>query len=272
VNLSAAEIALFVAVFFASGVEMVEAFTIVLAMGLTRGWRSALAGTGIALVVLTIITAIVGISITTWFPEALLQLLVGTLLLVFGLQWLIKAVQRATGLKAQHDELAIFAAQEAAAREASASQPVMFGLDPFGLFVSFKGVLLEGLEVVFIVLTFGVTAHNMGLAAIAAVAAGVIVLTAGLLVHKPLSRVPENTIKYGVGLLLTTFGTFWAVEGLGVFSASRESFDWPLGDYFLVVVLVGWFIVTRAAIAVLRRRVPGAPIAPPASVSSAGEA
>jgi uncharacterized membrane protein len=270
VDISAAEIALFTAVFFAAGVEMVEAFTIVLAMGLTRGWRSALVGTGVALIVLTAITAVVGISLITWFPEALLQLIVGTLLLIFGLQWLVKAVLRSAGLKAQHDEAAIFAVEAAASAEAPTTAPGMFGLDPFGFFVSFKGVLLEGLEVVFIVLTFGLTAHNLGLAAFAALVSAVIVLAVGFAIHRPLSQVPENTIKYGVGLLLTTFGTFWSVEGLGEFGASHESFEWPFGDYFLVVILVAWLLVTRAAIIVLRRR--AAVTSPPTGLASAGEA
>jgi uncharacterized membrane protein len=253
-DLGAHELGLLVAVMLASAVEFVEAFTIVLAMGLTRGWRSTLAGTVVALVALAVVVIVAGYALAVWFPEALLQLMIGTLLLIFGLQWLRKAVLRSAGLKSLHDEEAIFAAEEEAAREAS-TQTVM-GLDWFAFVVSFKGVFLEGLEVVFIVLTFGLSAGNIPLAAAGAAIAGAIVLAIGALVHRPLSRVPENTIKYGVGILLSTFGTFWAIEGLGVFSAEHSSLEWPGGDLALVAVLIGWIVVSRGLIASLRRRVP----------------
>jgi Ca2+/H+ antiporter, TMEM165/GDT1 family len=266
--MNAAQVGLFVATFAAAAVEMVEAFTIVLAMGLTRGWRSTLAGAAAALVVLTAVTAIIGYAFVKWFPEALLQLVVGTLLVIFGLQWLRKAVLRASGMQALHDEELIFAREADAARAAGSGS--LFGLDAFGFVVSFKGVLLEGLEVVFIVLTFGLTAGNVPLAAAGAAAAAVIVLGAGVLVHRPLSRVPENTIKYVVGLLLATFGTFWSVEGLGVFSASHESLEWPAGDAFLLVVLTAWFAVSRMLITLLRGRAPGSVAHPTPDIPSAG--
>ncbi len=253
-DMGAHELGLLVAVMLASAVEFVEAFTIVLAMGLTRGWRSTLAGTGVALVALAVVVIVAGYALAVWFPEALLQLVIGTLLLIFGLQWLRKAVLRSAGLRSQHDEQAIFEAEEAAAREAP-PQTVM-GLDWFAFVVSFKGVFLEGLEVVFIVLTFGLSAGNVPLAAAGAAVAGAIVLAIGALVHRPLSRVPENTIKYGVGILLSTFGTFWAIEGLGVFSAEHASLEWPGGDVALLAVLIGWILVSRALVAYLRRRLP----------------
>ena len=253
-DVGAHELGLLVAVMLASAVEFVEAFTIVLAMGLTRGWRSTLAGTAAALVVLALVVVLAGYALATWFPEALLQLVIGALLLVFGLQWLRKAVLRSAGLKAEHDEVAAFEVESAAARGA-ARQTVM-GLDWFAFVVSFKGVLLEGLEVVFIVLTFGISADNVPLAAAGAAVAGGIVLAIGALVHRPLSRVPENTIKYGVGILLSTFGTFWAIEGLGVFSAERASLEWPGGDLALLAVLIGWIVVSRGLVASLRRRAP----------------
>jgi uncharacterized membrane protein len=252
-GMDASEIGLLVAVMLAAAVEFVEAFTIVLAMGITRDWRSTLAGTAAALVVLVIVTGIAGYALVQWFPESLLQLVVGTLLLIFGLQWLRKAVLRSAGLKALHDEEAIFR-EEAAAAEGAGNETVM-GLDGFAFVVAFKGVLLEGLEVVFIVLTFGLTAGNVPLAAAGAAIAGVIVLAVGAVVHRPLSRVPENTIKYGVGILLSTFGTFWAVEGLGVFGPGGESLEWPGGELAILVVLVAWLVVSRALIVVLRRRV-----------------
>src|SRR5436305_3454689 len=193
--------------FLASAVEMVEALTIVLAAGVTRGWRSSLIGVGVALVVLAVVTAVVGPALTL-IPIDALRLVVGALLLVFGLQWLRKAILRSSGYKALHDEAAIFERQRDAAR--AQGTVVRAGLDWYAFTLCFKGVLLEGLEVAFIVITFGAAAHQVGLAALGALAALVLVLVVGALVHRPLSRVPENTLKFAVGLLLTSFGTFWA--------------------------------------------------------------
>ena len=179
--MDASELGLLVAVMLAAAVEFVEAFTIVLAMGITRDWRSTLAGTAAALVVLALVTIVAGYALVQWFPESLLQLVIGTLLLIFGLQWLRKAVLRSAGLKALHDEEAIFRT-EAAAAEGAGTETVM-GLDWFAFVVSFKGVLLEGLEVVFIVLTFGLTAGNVPLAAAGAAIAGAIVLAVGAVLH-----------------------------------------------------------------------------------------
>jgi Ca2+/H+ antiporter, TMEM165/GDT1 family len=248
---SADSAGLIVSVFLASAVEFVEALTIVLAMGVTRGWRSALAGVGVALVALVVITAAAGYALAEWFPESLLQLIVGTLLLIFGLQWLRKAVLRSAGLKAQNDEDETYREELEAGR--GASSDTRLGLDWFGFVVSFKGVFLEGLEIVFIVITFGVGADDVGTAAVGAVIAGVLVLTAGALAHRPLARVPQNTIKFAVGLLLSTFGTFWAVEGLGVFADGRESLEWPGGDVALPVLLAVWAAFAWSSIRMLRR-------------------
>jgi uncharacterized membrane protein len=247
---------LLTATFAASFVEFVEALTIVLAMGMTRSWRSALVGAGLALVALAALTAGAGYALVRWLPESALQLAVGTLLLVFGLQWLRKAVLRSAGLKALHDEEAEFRVQAETARRAGEARK--FGLDWFAFVVSFKGTFLEGAEVVFIVITFGLNADNVPLAAAGATAAGLVVLTAGLVAHRPLARVPENTLKYGVGLLLATFGTFWAVEGLGVVADGAESLEWPGGDWALLVLLVFWFVLSRVAVAWLPR-LAGAP-------------
>src|SRR3954447_15597799 len=233
----------------ASAVEFVEAFTIVLAMGLTRGWRSTIAGTVSALVLLAGVAAVSGYALIKWFPESLLQLIVGTLLLIFGLQWLRKAILRSSGLKALHDEDETFREETEAARAAGADS--RFGLDWLGFVVSFKGVFLEGLEVIFIVVTFGLNAHSMPTAVAGAAIGGAIVLVAGTARHKPLARVPENTIKFAVGLLLSTFGTFWAVEGLGVFKNPSESLQWPGGDAALLVVLVAWCGLSWIAVRVL---------------------
>jgi Ca2+/H+ antiporter, TMEM165/GDT1 family len=233
----------------ASAVEFVEAFTIVLAMGLTRGWRSALAGTVSAIVLLSGVAVFSGYALINWFPESLLQFIVGTLLLVFGLQWLRKAILRSSGLKALHDEDETFREELEAGRRAAAES--RFGLDWLGFVVSFKGVFLEGLEVIFIVITFGLNAHSMPTAVVAAAIGGTIVLVAGFALHKPLSRVPENTIKFAVGLLLSTFGTFWAVEGLGVFKHGSDSLSWAGGDAALLAILVLWCGLSWVAIRVL---------------------
>ncbi|MBO0845999.1 MAG: hypothetical protein J2P22_11360 [Nocardioides sp.] len=237
------------AVFLAAMVEMVEALTIVMAMGMTRSWRSTLIGAGTALVALAAFTAVFGYAITTWLPEAALQLAIGGLLLIFGQQWLRKAILRSAGLKAMHDEDEIFAREVADAERAGA---VPRGLDWFSFVVSFKGVFLEGTEVVFIVLTFGLSARNMPVAIVAAVAGCLVVLGLGIAVRGPLSRVPENTLKYGVGLLLASFGTFWAVEGLGVFRSGRESLAWPGSDLAILALILGWFALSRLMIMSLR--------------------
>jgi Ca2+/H+ antiporter, TMEM165/GDT1 family len=171
----------------ASGVEFVEALTIVLAMGTTRGWRSAWAGVGAAVAVLAAITAIGGYALREAVPEHTLQLVIGALLLLFGLQWLRKAVLRAAGLKALHDEDATYREQVEAGRAAPVER--RFGLDWVGFAVTFKGVLLEGVEVVIIVIGFGVSSGSVGLAVAGAVLGGVIVLAAGFALHRPLSRV-----------------------------------------------------------------------------------
>ncbi|WP_214103585.1 TMEM165/GDT1 family protein [Acrocarpospora catenulata] len=237
--------------FVASFVEFVEALTIVLAMGFTRNWRSALAGAAAALVALTGFTFAAGYALSTWLPQAALQLTVGTLLLIFGLQWLRKATLRAAGLKARHDETEEFAVQTAAAQAAATNR--RFGLDTFGFVVAFKGVFLEGVEVVFIVITFGLSADNVPGAVWGAVAAGAIVLTLGAVLHRPLSMIPENALKYGVGLLLAAFGTYWAVEGLGVLTSEHHSLEWPGGDLAILALLALWLLLSRILVVALPR-------------------
>ncbi len=244
---------LLAAVAAASFVEFVEALTIVLAMGMTRSWRSALWGVGLAVAALAAFTAAAGYALVNWIPESALQLTIGTLLLIFGLQWLRKAILRSSGLKAMHDEELEFAEQAEAARRAGDES--RFGLDWFAFVVSFKGVFLEGVEVVFIVITFGLNAGNVPLAALGAAGAGAVVLVAGAIAHKPLAAVPENTLKYGVGLLLSSFGTFWAVEGLGVFRNGGESLAWPGSDWSILALLAGWLILSRLLIAAVPKAV-----------------
>jgi uncharacterized membrane protein len=229
--------------FLASAVEFVEALTIVLAAGLSRGWRSSLTGVVAAAVALTAIVAALGPALTL-VPIDALRLVVGALLLVFGLQWLRKAILRASGFKALHDESEAFARELAVAE--SAARDERAGLDWYGFTLSFKGVFLEGLEVAFIVLTFGSAQGSIPLAAVGAAAALVLVVAVGALVRAPLARVPENTIKFAVGIMLTTFGIFWSAEGAGA--------DWPGGDVALFGVLA--FVIASSAgfVALLRRR------------------
>ncbi len=229
--------------FLASTVEMVEALTIVLAAGVTRGWRSSLIGVGAALVALAVIVALLGPALVL-IPIDALRLVVGALLLIFGLQWLRKAILRASGFKALHDEAAIFQRQrDAAQAQAGVARA---GLDWYAFTLCFKGVLLEGLEVAFIVITFGATSHQVGLAALGAAVAIVLVGAVGLAVRGPLSRVPENTLKYAVGLMLTSFGTFWAAEGAGV--------QWPASDVAILGLLVVYAVISFGLVSALQRR------------------
>ena len=242
------------AVFLASTGEMVEAMTIVMAMGMTRSWRSTLAGVATSLVALAAFTAVAGYALTTWLPEAALQLVIGTLLLIFGLQWLRKAVLRSSGRKAMHDEDQIYADEVEQARRAG--DVPSEGLDWFSFVVSFKGVFLEGVEVVFIVITFGLNADNMPVAVVAAVLGCALVTCVGIALRHPLSRVPENSLKYGVGLLLAAFGTFWSVEGLGVLRPGHQSLEWPGADLTIVLLVVAWLALSRVLVAALRRTRP----------------
>jgi uncharacterized membrane protein len=221
------DVLLVLAVFAACVVESVEALTIVLAVGVTRGWKATMRGVAAGLVTLAVIVAALGPALTV-IPIDSLRLIVGGLLLVFGLGWLRKAILRASGFKALHDETAIFARERAAA-EAAGSTGHGLLIDPYAFPLAFKGVLLEGLEVAFIVVTFGANQNNIGLASIGAVAAVLVVTVAGIAVRAPLARVPENTLKFVVGVLLTSFGTFWGVEGAGG--------SWPGSDAALLGVI-----------------------------------
>jgi uncharacterized membrane protein len=231
--------------FLASAVEMVEALTIVLAVGVTRDWRSSLTGVGAAVVALAAIVAALGPALTL-IPIDALRLVVGALLLVFGLQWLRKAILRASGYVALHDEEAAFEREAAEAR--AAGSDIRAGLDWYAFTIAFKGVLLEGLEVAFIVLTFGSAQGSIPLAALGAGAAVVLVAGAGIVAHAPLARVPENTLKFAVGTMLTTFGIFWATEGAGA--------HWPGDDASLPVVLAFVLLVSFGFVATLRRQRP----------------
>jgi uncharacterized membrane protein len=234
---------LFLTTFVASAVEAVEALTIVLAVGVVRGWRSTLIGVGAAAIVLAAIVAVLGPALRL-IPIDTLRFVVGALLLAFGLQWLRKAILRASGYKPLHDEAAAFARESAGAESASPAAPK--GIDWYSFTVAFKGVLLEGLEVTFIVVTFGSTQGRLGLAAAAGAAAVVLVVAVGLVVRGPLERVPENTLKFVVGVLLTSFGIFWGGEGAGV--------EWPGGDVAILGVIAFLGLLSLGLTRLLRQR------------------
>ncbi len=214
-------------VFVACVVESIEALTIVLAAGLTRQWRSTFQGMAVALLALAVIVAVLGPTITL-LPLTALRLVVGALLAIFGLQWLRKAILRATGYKALHDEASAYL-REVAAAQAAPEVRKRWVSDWYAFTLSFKGVLLEGLEVVFIVITFGDNARNLGVAVLGAAVAVVVVTVTGIAVRVPLAKVPENAMKFAVGIMLTSFGTFWGGEGAGV--------TWPGNDAALLVLV-----------------------------------
>jgi len=229
--------------FLASAVEMIEALTIVLAAGVARGWRSSLFGAGAAAVALAAVVGALGPALAV-VPLNDLRLVVGSVLLIFGLQWLRKAILRASGFKALHDEDATFARELEDARRLEHVERA--GLDWYGFTLAFKGVFLEGLEVAFIVLTFGTTQGSIVLASAGASAALVLVAAIGVAVRTPISRVPENSLKFAVGTLLTTFGMFWAAEGAGA--------DWPGADAALLVLLAVIIASSALLVNILRRQ------------------
>jgi uncharacterized membrane protein len=229
--------------FLASAVEAVEALTIVLGVGVVRGWRSTLIGVGAALIVLAALIAVLGPALGR-IPIDELRLVVGALLLVFGLQWLRKAILRASGYKALHDEDEAY--REERERAAAAGVDERGGVDWYSFTVAFKGVLLEGLEVVFIVIAFGAAQGRFDVAIAGAAAAVVLVAVVGVLVRKPLERVPENTIKYTVGVMLTSFGCFWAAEGAGV--------AWPGDELSLLGVIAFVWALSYGLMRMFRRQ------------------
>jgi uncharacterized membrane protein len=230
------------AAFFASLVEVVEAFTIVLAAGTLRGWRAAIAGTAAGLAVLALIVVALG-PMLELVPLHLLQLVIGVLLLLFGMGWLRKAVLRAAGIIALHDETAAFAAETT--NLSDATTPRYSGLDWLGGVMAFKAVMLEGLEVVFIVIAVGAGRGLLLPASLGALAACAVVLAIGALVRRPLARVPENTLKFAVGVILCAFGVFWTGEGLGI--------PWPGADLMILFFGAAFLGAGLGAAAVVRQ-------------------
>jgi Ca2+/H+ antiporter, TMEM165/GDT1 family len=231
------------AAFLASLVEFVEALTVVLAVGTVRGWRPTLAGTGLALAVLLALVVILGPALTH-IPLDVVQFVVGTLLLLFGMRWLRKAILRAAGVIALHDEEAAFAHETQNMQRHGRNYSA--GLDRVAVAAAFKIVMLEGIEVVFIVVAIGAAGQMLWPASIGAVAALAVVILLGVVVHRPLARVPENTLKFFVGVLLSAFGTFWAGEGIGVI--------WPGGDSALLVLIAVFLILALLLVPIARAR------------------
>lgn len=232
----------FGAAFLGSAVESTEALTIVLAVGLTRGWRAPLLGTLAALAALAVLVVFFGQLIVSRVPESSLKLLVGTLLLLFGLRWLHKAVLRSAGIVEMHDEERAYRQTVTELRATTARH------DWVGFVLALKGVFLEGLEVVFIVIAVGGTGRGLPVAVAGGLLAMVVVAGAGVAVRHPLARVPENTLKYAVGVILTSLGTFWAAEGMGA--------SWPYDFVSILALVAVYFAASRLAVAVTRRPVP----------------
>lgn len=234
------------AAFLGSAVEFVEALTIILAVGITRGWRAACSGTIAGLAVLALVVLTLGPALMS-VPIGALQVFVGLLLLLFGMRWLRKAILRSAGLVALHDEDAAFADETRLLSSGRVARRA--GVDPLGFATAFKAVLLEGIEVAFIVLAVGAAGGMLLQASLGALAALVLVAAVGILAHRPLARVPENTLKFAVGLVIAGFGVFWLGEGMG--------FAWPGADLVLLPIIAALFAAALFARALARRVVRG---------------
>ena len=232
--------------FVATAVEMVEALTIVLAVGISRGWRSALQGASAAIAILTLLVVLFGSTLATEVPLSLLRLIAGVGLLAFGLQWLRKAIERAAGRRPYRDETTAF---NRLARRLTSGRRGAHRLDTVAFVAAFKGVFVEGLEAAIIVVTFGAAAGQLPVAFASAGAAIVGVAILGVIIHRPLTRIPENTLKLGVGLLLSSFGTFWVVEGLGV--------EWPGSDFAILGIAAAYLLMTLVIIWLLSHSAKG---------------
>ncbi len=240
--MSSAAVLVLTASFLASAVEAVEALTIVLAVGITNGWKTALLGVAAGSLVLLALVVGIGPGLVQFIPLSSLRILIGVLLLIFGLQWMRKAIRRAAGLQSLHDEEAIFARNVAAL----GTDPNKNDIEWSGFVVAFKGVFLEGLEVAFIVLTFGADGRESFLPALyGALLAFLVVTVVGIAVHRPLAKVPENGMKFVVGIMLVAFGTFWGGEGIGV--------EWTLGDYMIPVLIAVYAAAAVVALAIVKQ-------------------
>jgi Ca2+/H+ antiporter, TMEM165/GDT1 family len=242
--------------FLAAGVEWVEALTIVLAVGLFKGWRSAFLGMVLAALTLVGLVLIFGVALAAIIPIAIARTLVGVFLLLFGLKWLHKAILRSSGLKALHDEAEVFETEKRYLLEHGGV--VKDKIDPVGTLTSFNGVFLEGLEVVFIVIALGGT--SLSGAILGSLLSAVVVAIVGVMFRAPLTRVPENTMKYVVGIMLTSFGTFFAGEGVGV--------EWWRADLSILWLIAVYAIGSIVLVQILKRP-PQIRLQPPAGVTRA---
>ncbi|MGH7101400.1 MAG: COG4280 domain-containing protein [Acetobacteraceae bacterium] len=225
------------AAFLASLVECIEAMTVVLAVGAVRGWRGALAGSFAALVVLLVLVAVLGPALDR-IPLDVMQAAVGTLLLLFGMRWLRKAILRAAGVIASRDEEAAYSRQRHALEQVGGDARRWDGV---AIATAFKITMIEGVEVVFIVIAMGAAGHGLlAPAGAGALAALLVVLVLGLLLHRPVASIPENLLKLVVGILLTSFGTFWVGEGMGL--------SWPGGDWSVLALIAGYTAITLVVI------------------------
>jgi uncharacterized membrane protein len=231
------------AAFAASLVEFVEALTVVLAVGAVRGWRWALNGAAAALALLLVLVLLFGQSLAR-VPLRYIQVIVGTLLLLFGLRWLRKAILRYVGAIALRDELAAYRRKTESLHAAPVAASM--GWDGLAFATAFKIVMLEGIEVVFIVIALGATGQLLGAASLGALAALFVVVCLGIWLHKPLANIPENMLKFAVGVLLTGFGTFWVGEGIGI--------HWPATDWSLLVLLLIYLLVAQVLVIVGRSK------------------
>jgi uncharacterized membrane protein len=241
------QVILAIAVFGACCVEAVEALTLVVASGTTRGWRSAFQGAAAAIVVLAVLVGAVGVPLVHYVPIDVIRVVVGGLLLVLGLSWLRKAILRSAGHVAMHDEDAIYARTVASLSDGTANR---HGYDGLGFVVAFKGVLLEGLEIVLIVISLGTSSHDLGLAAAMAGAAVVVVSAVGVVVARQLREVPENSLKFGVGIMLSSFGVFWVGEGVGL--------SWPGSDAMILALIAGFLVYSFGLVRFMRVQLGGA--------------
>ena len=235
-----------IASFLASFVEFVEALTIVLAVWTVRGWKTAIAGAAAGTLLLVLVVLLFG-PLLRWVPIDVLRLAIGLLLLLFGMRWLRKAILRSAGIVALHDESTAF--KEETMSLTKTRGLTWHGIDLVGAGTTFNAVVLEGLEVVFIVIALGATGGMLIPASVGAAAAAVLVLGLGLIVHKPLSKVPENSLKFIVGILISAYGVFWVGEGAG--------FDWWGGDLAIVGIATMLFLSAVLTIPVARRIVAG---------------
>lgn len=243
------ELFLGISVFLASAVEMVEALTIILALGVTRGWRSVYLATAAAFVTLAAIIIVFGQALMKISDESdplvhALWVVAGGLLLIFGLQWMRKPILRISGILPTRDEDEVY---RKAQREAKKTKLKLYqGIDWYAFVIVYKGVLIEGLEVIFIVIAFGAAQSQLSTAVIAACAALLFVAIVGMVLHKPLSRVPENAMKLTVGIILATFGTYFGLKGVGIL--------WPLGEWAILGLLAFYSLLTYTSIVVLKEQ------------------